>query len=258
MPEGTFETPQTAEPMVESKPTNWPKIILAAVLGFALLFAAAYTGYWYGTQEISNLRAELAGEAGQLKTQNQVTPTPAPVPSPAQTPSPAEDETANWKTYTNTKYGYTLKYPQTLPLVKGPVPDNLLDQLDRASFGGMEKSGDANSGIVISIGTNITDASGDIIQCSTGDQCVGKRLTILGKDRADVAMESKRILGKDVSGFSYETITPLYTQKHYYFIFTSGSKVWEITLTANNYTGTDLDNVLEIFDQIFSTFKFLN
>jgi len=35
-------------------------------------------------------------------------------PSPTQSvqkPSPTTDPTANWKTYTNTKYGYTFKYP---------------------------------------------------------------------------------------------------------------------------------------------------
>jgi hypothetical protein len=31
---------------------NWPKIILAAVLGFGLLAASAYAGYWYGTQQV--------------------------------------------------------------------------------------------------------------------------------------------------------------------------------------------------------------
>jgi len=40
----TLETPQTAEPAVESKATNWPRIILAAIFGFALLAGAAYAG----------------------------------------------------------------------------------------------------------------------------------------------------------------------------------------------------------------------
>jgi hypothetical protein len=34
---------------IEFKPTNWPRIILAAVLGFGLLAGAAYAGYCYGT-----------------------------------------------------------------------------------------------------------------------------------------------------------------------------------------------------------------
>lgn len=33
------------------------------------------------------------------------------VSSTSPLPSPTPDETANWKTYTNTKYGYTIEYP---------------------------------------------------------------------------------------------------------------------------------------------------
>ena len=34
------------------------------------------------------------------------------VSSTSPLPSPTPDETANWKTYTNTKYGYTVRYPK--------------------------------------------------------------------------------------------------------------------------------------------------
>jgi len=50
MPEETFETPQTPAKGWSSSGRNWPKIILAAIFGFALLCAAAYAGYWYGTE----------------------------------------------------------------------------------------------------------------------------------------------------------------------------------------------------------------
>ena len=53
MPEETFERPQIIEPETptrgrSSSGRNWPKVILAAVLGFTLLFGAAYVGYRYG------------------------------------------------------------------------------------------------------------------------------------------------------------------------------------------------------------------
>ena len=110
----TVETPQPTPP-VEQKSTDWTKIILAAIVGFGLLAGSAYAGYYYGTQEISklkdqisNLRAELAGEAGQPKTQNQVTPTPTPEP----TTPPVTEPTVNLKTYTNEMYGFSFDYPQ--------------------------------------------------------------------------------------------------------------------------------------------------
>ena len=33
-------------------------------------------------------------------------------PQPLTSPSPSSDEAANWKTYTNKKYGFSIKYPQ--------------------------------------------------------------------------------------------------------------------------------------------------
>lgn len=38
-------------------------------------------------------------------------PTPTPVPTQIPTPTPTVDPTSDWKTYTNTKYNYSIKYP---------------------------------------------------------------------------------------------------------------------------------------------------
>ncbi len=105
MPEETFETPQPTQP-VESKSSNWPKIILAAVLGFGLLATAAYAGYWYGTQQV---------QQPEKPTPVVSQPTPKPTPTPEATPSltpTVEDETKDWKTYTNSEYKISFKYPK--------------------------------------------------------------------------------------------------------------------------------------------------
>lgn len=69
MPEEILENQQ---PVTEPKSTNWPKIILVAVLGFGLLAGSAYIGYWYG----------IESSKPPLKTQTKVTPTPTPTPEP--------------------------------------------------------------------------------------------------------------------------------------------------------------------------------
>lgn len=81
MPE---ETSVQFEQPTESKYFDWPKIVLAVVLGFALLAVATCAGYWCGTQQ---------------------TPTPTPT-SP--TPSP----TADWDTYRKEGIAFTFKYPK--------------------------------------------------------------------------------------------------------------------------------------------------
>ena len=90
MPEEILETPQTPARGWSSSGRNWPRIILAAVLGFGLLAGACYAGYWYGTQQSEET---------------------APVVSrPTPTPS-VEDETKSWKTYTSSNFGFEIKYP---------------------------------------------------------------------------------------------------------------------------------------------------
>lgn len=97
-----------ALPSIESKPTNWPKIILAAVLGFAFLAGAAYTGYWYGTES-----TKLKFQSSKLPSATQTQPAPNPKPTTLPTPT-IEDETKNWATFESEKYGFGFKYPNTL------------------------------------------------------------------------------------------------------------------------------------------------
>ena len=97
----TLETPQPVQP-TESKSTDWTKIILAAVVGFGLLAGSAYAGYYYGTQQVQPAE-ELTPAVSQP------TPTPEPTPTPTK---PVTDPTAGWNTYTDTRFRYSVKYPE--------------------------------------------------------------------------------------------------------------------------------------------------
>ncbi len=46
-----------------------------------------------------------------LKKPGEVAVSLTPTPTPTKTATPTPDETANWKTYTNTRYGFEVKYP---------------------------------------------------------------------------------------------------------------------------------------------------
>ena len=111
MPKETVQTPQPdtqpkadrpLDETLESKSTNWTKIILAAIVGLGLLAGSAYAGYYYGTQQV---------QQPEKPTPVVSQPTPKPTPAPEPTTPIVEDETGSWKTYTNTRFGYELKYP---------------------------------------------------------------------------------------------------------------------------------------------------
>lgn len=54
----------------------------------------------------------IAGASGIYLSNSKSKPQPTPKPTPTVNPLPTPtDETANWKTYENTKYGYTIKLP---------------------------------------------------------------------------------------------------------------------------------------------------
>lgn len=85
---------ESPTPVIEQKPRINKFVILGVILG-VLVFAGAVFG---------------AYKIGQKQIQFQPSPTPEAVVSPS------PDPTADWETYTNTKYGYSIKYPQNYSL----------------------------------------------------------------------------------------------------------------------------------------------
>ncbi|HUS59959.1 MAG TPA: PsbP-related protein [Nevskiaceae bacterium] len=66
--------------------------IFGGILGVFIFAGAVFGAYKFG--------------------QKQIQPGPQPTPTPVVEATPTPDPTANWKTYTNTKYGYSIKYPE--------------------------------------------------------------------------------------------------------------------------------------------------
>lgn len=95
----------TPQVIVEQPKQNNFIVILLSVL---LLLVVSVAGFFaFQTQK-------LVKELTLLKSESAPIATSEPTIEPVATDSSAVDPTANWKTYTNTKYGYTLKYPSNL------------------------------------------------------------------------------------------------------------------------------------------------
>lgn len=109
-------TPQ--EPKRHSFLTS--KIFLTALV-VVILFTAVYAGiYLY-----------LGSQLDQISK-------PFPTPLPAETSVKEKDPTANWKTYTNSKYEYSLKYPDSLVVKTGGYGLTSVDEESRIIVGDKE------------------------------------------------------------------------------------------------------------------------
>jgi len=93
-PMAQAQSPQS--PVVVVPPTGGHKVFVSSVVAM-LLLAGVYGAY-----------AKMSGVWPFASTPE---PTAAVSPSPSETVSPTADPLAGWKTYTNTEYGFEVKYP---------------------------------------------------------------------------------------------------------------------------------------------------
>lgn len=114
----TSETPPVQSNRVP-KP-SLPKILLFSLIALILIAASSLGTYFV-------VKSQLISKV------------PAPTPLPQITPSPTPDVTA-WKTYTNTKRGYTFKYPENVKLTEEGNADVLTDPVTLSLWGPTQKA----------------------------------------------------------------------------------------------------------------------
>lgn len=113
-------------PITVSQPPVQPQTKTNLIMPFLVTFLVSATlfgfgGYYLGKQSSVNQPQNLLNQ-----NQTEVTPSVSSSPTSVVT-SPAPDLTANWKVYTNSTLGFTVKYPETWNLVKcGPGDAALL------------------------------------------------------------------------------------------------------------------------------------
>jgi len=164
---------------------------------------------------------------------------PTPMPLPAEVSTEEGAPTTGWETYTNTNYGYSIKYPPELEIKEiGKVDEKIVD-LTNFILSGQQN---ATASIVV------LSTSYQSVISSLESEWWGGTLQSPNKveDIIVVGIDAKRITGTQVpTGYDlFETIFPKGSQT-YRISFKIGPEMMEL--------GYDEDT----FNLILSTFKFL-
>ena len=97
---------------VQTPTNNTPNSIwkskLLLISGRVLLIVLVGLGGFFLGKILSQPKTPPPSTISQLSPTSTSSPTP---PTQIPTPTPTTDPIANWKAYTNTKYGYSIKYP---------------------------------------------------------------------------------------------------------------------------------------------------
>jgi len=131
---------------------KWLKIALLAVLGLVLAGGLVWAGMQIGINQATRDTEQATRMIPSLILTQPPVATSAPTFQPEATPSP--DETVNWKTYINTKYGYNLRYPPNwseTPCQGGTLSDDYLCLLSSDFEASLEGSLLKGSRITLSI-----------------------------------------------------------------------------------------------------------
>lgn len=96
--------------------TNKSGMSTGMIIGIAVMVAIVFGGgaYAYVNNKAEKEKKDLNAQITKLQSQvSNATTATTTMPSSSTSTTAATDVTANWKTYTNSKYSFSVKYPKT-------------------------------------------------------------------------------------------------------------------------------------------------
>jgi hypothetical protein len=192
----------------------------------------------------------LAYQNRTLQQQISAIPTPTPTPLPSETP--VEWDTANWKTYTNSKLGFSIQYPSNLRVSQEPQPykNNLGGTTWLLSIDDREDGDVAGKTIRTSILVQFNDKP---ISGESGLPITKIENTVMGIENATYlniqnypAVKGRQKLNPDQNGVAQETTL--------FVTILQDKLLWSIMGNIKSTKDVEINTV----DQILSTFKFVD
>lgn len=171
--------------------------------------------------------AYFLGKSSAPKTPVQSTVTPK------SQPTQTADETANWKTYTNTKYGFSFKYPQvfTVKLTSAEQEMISIEDQNKQSF-------------LLIIYNNPNSLSlKDYEKKNTGESGMGPNIYYKNAELIKFQNFEAYYNKEEISCFS----------KCGSYVWVNKDKIYKLTGSSQNQSNQKI-----ILDNILSTFKFLD
>lgn len=217
-------------------------ILAGIVLVIALVGGAYYLG------KSATLKSSPAPVVTSPASRDEQTPQPSP------SSSPSLDETANWKTYTSTKYGFTLKYPNDWEIKsENEIVDSVttkttlqssdltIKEINIPGVGGEQVTN--GSKLEISASNNENFKSYEQLKDFMENKYTGFPLNYFTSSREIIVDGVKSIIK------SGRTVTTLALGSSFGYFFKNG--------VTYQLTFTNVQDDDRIFIQILSTFKFL-
>lgn len=232
----------------EKPKTNY--LMIGGIILVCFVFFG-FGGYYLGKQSSNGFNQE-SNQPNPYGSPTTIASSPSPESSARPTSVP--DQTSTWKTYTNSKYGYTVRYPEGWEPNRGPgnlSDKELASQRDIDFYDPSLPGEDPGTGLNIRV--NELEATGANRNCSNLDDCFSKTFSWL-TETTTINKTSSTFLGQPAITFTYQRGTKLYTQSWKYVYFIYKENAYNIHISTNI---TREKTVLGIFDQILSTFKFL-
>lgn len=164
------------------------------------------------------------------------------------------DSTANWKTYTNNKYKYEIRFPSLWEYNRGPgnLSDaELSNQRDIDTDEPNLPSGNPGTGITIKV--NELDGQGNRKNCTSLEDCIEKSFSMWLPKTQEIEKGEAAFLGQPAKTIKYTRVTSLYSQTWKYVFVILNNNFYSFGLSSET---KGFDKNLIIFNHVLSTFKF--